>query len=81
MTDFGSSRIVRTYQFIVEIERKTTSTVCTKRLNSEEHDLNSRDDFVVSLRDINRHMQHEMGDINRWGSAEAYYHTRWPVKG
>ena len=61
--------------------RQTTSTECTKRLKSEEHDMDVRDEFLVYMRDINRHMQHEMGDINRLGNAETYDRTRRPAKG
>ena len=71
MTAIRNRRIVKTYKFRDEIMRHAESTGRTRRLKIEVLDLSSSDEFLVRRSDIDRNMQREMGDSNRWGNTET----------
>ena len=69
MTDLRNSHILPTYQFRAEIPGQATSMRNTKRLKSDEKYLQFREEPLVYMRDIYRHMQNEIGGQTWWGEA------------
>ena len=54
----------------------------TQRLQSEEPDMEFREDPLLYLRNIDRQMENEIGGQTRWGEAETNDRSRkqkkWP---
>ena len=62
------SKILQTYQFRDEISRQTKSVGNIKMIGSDEPDLESREDFLVYMRDSHMKLGNGLRDQTRWGA-------------